>query len=60
MKFAFKLVGIFWLMAPCAFLVGRALGIWNFKGDWFVFLGLMVMMTISAYLNYKPENDQAS
>lgn len=54
-KFGFKLVSLFWMLSPVAFLVGRAMGHWNTKGDWLIFLFLMGMSGLSLFLNYNPD-----
>lgn len=56
MKLAYKIISIFWLLSPVIFLIGRACGIWNTKGDWLLFLLLMVMSGLSAFLNYEPNH----
>ena len=55
MKWAFKAISAFWLCSPMFFIIGRAMGVWNTKMDWFILLGLMVMSGVSAFLNYSPE-----
>lgn len=55
MKLAFKIASVFWLLAPCGFIVGRATGLWDFKHDIGVFSFLMLMMLLVAFLNYRPE-----
>lgn len=58
MRIAFKIVSIFWLISPIAFLIGRLLGVFNFIGkDWVIFLGLMAISALMAFLNYKPEDE---
>lgn len=54
-RLAFKLNSFFWMVSPACFLVGRALGVWDFKFDIGIFLGLMFMMGVSAFLNYSPD-----
>ena len=58
MKIAFKIVSIFWLFSPILFGVGRLCGYWNYVGkDWFIFLGLMGMSALMAFLNYQPNEE---
>lgn len=54
-KLAFKITSFFWIVSPCAFIVGRSLGYWNTKNDWLLFLGLMAGSAIFSFLNYNPE-----
>ena len=54
-KLAFKLASFFWLLAPEVFLVGRAIKWWDLKYDILVFMFLMLMFSITAYLNYEGE-----
>ena len=56
MKLAFKLISAFWLLSPALFLIGRGIGVWNTKMDIVIFLGLMAMSGLSAFLNYEPED----
>lgn len=56
-KLAFKIVSFFWIVAPVLFLCGRAVKLWDFKGDIFIFLGLMFMSGLSAFLSYTPEDE---
>lgn len=59
-RLAFNLASFFWLLAPCAFLVGKYLGVWDFKQDIAVFAFLMVMMLVVAFLNYSPNAEKES
>lgn len=52
MRTAFKLISVFWILSPAMFLIGRWLGIWNFEKDVFCLTFLLIMMSISLYLNY--------
>lgn len=56
-KLGFRIVGFFWMVSPVGFLIGRALGVWDFKYDIAVFGGLMLMSGISLFLNYNPDEN---
>lgn len=58
-EWAFKINSAFWILSPGAFCIGQALGVWDFKYDVAVFIGLMFMMGVSAFLNYKPSDKKA-
>lgn len=45
-KACFRFAECFWLLAPCAFLVGKWLGWWNFTSDVFVLCLLMFMFFV--------------
>ena len=54
-RLAFKICSAFWLLAPVGFGVGWVLGIWDFQYDLFVFMFLMFIMGLSAFLNFGEE-----
>jgi hypothetical protein len=54
-RLAFKLVSFFWILSPVAYIVGRCLGVYNFKFDILVFAGLMVMCGIACFLNVEEK-----
>lgn len=49
--FAFTVASFFWILSPIAYLIGRSVGLWNFKHDIAIFGFLMVMCLIVSWLN---------
>lgn len=53
-KLAFKLIAAFWILSPALFLILRWVGVYNVHGkNTLIFLGLMLMSTITIFLTYK-------
>lgn len=59
-KLAFKLYAFISILSPWAFLIAKGLGIYNFKHDILVFIGLFSVSGITLFLTYNPlENESA-
>lgn len=61
-KLCFNIASTFWVLAPIAFLIGRARGIWDFHKDIVIFAFLMAMCFVVcavhvfiAFWNYRDE-----
>lgn len=52
-KAAFKLYAFCAIISPWVFLALRALGIYNFRYDAFVFFGLFIISFITMFLTYR-------
>jgi len=60
-KLAFKIYSFIAILSPWAFLILKALGVYNFKFDIFIFFSLFVISGITLFLTYKSwEKDDAT
>ena len=55
MKWAYKVISIFWIVSPAIFLAMRGIKIFDYKHDWLVFIVLALISTFVCFLNYKEE-----
>lgn len=58
-KLAFNVYAFCAILSPWVFLILRGAGVYNFKTDILVFVGLFVVSGITLFLTYKP-HDKAS